>query len=347
MTRWRVDHEIKSNLVLVQNEKRIVFHAPDTSHSIYLVTRRGPGKHASDELYISSHVILYDDDPVEAGEKADEYLNEFLETLAVVTSGSFRVKGPTLIVDWSPGLTDRKCLSFKKFPDPHVPGYALSQELVDTVAKYSAQSIPLDVRLAMSWWARGIAASLPHDQFQYFWYALEILAEHLKPPTKIATTCPHCQDDLYCRSCDTVPRHRPYPKQAIRLLIEKHVRDNPQEFFEKVDKARNMLLHGEDRRQIEHDLDLSWEKLSNSLGKTTWYALLDALGRQMRKTSSVHPKLALIHVRSYTHYHVSMRTDLIITTHHANPDDPQIDEFVLPDLQIDMIVDEHEKDSGM
>lgn len=346
MTRWRVDHEIKSNMVLVKDEKQIVFHAPDTSHSIYLVTRRGPGKHAADELYLSSHVILDDDDPIEAAERADEYLDQFLETLAVVTSGSYRVKGRTLIVDWTPGLTNRKCFHFKSFPNPHVPGYALSQKLVDTVVKYSAHAIPLDVRLAMSWWARGVAASLPHDQFQYFWYALEILAEHLKPTTKVATTCPHCQGELHCKSCDIVPLHRPYPKQAIRMVIEKYVKDDPHQFFDKVDKARNKLLHGEDREQVEQDLGLPWEDLSNGLGKVTWFTLLDALSRQIRKESSEHPKVDLIHVRSYPHSHVVMQTDLIIGSNHANPADPQIDEFMLPGLEIDMIVSEHENDPG-
>lgn len=50
MTRWRVDHEIKSDLVLAKTEKQIVFKAPDRSHEIYLITRRGPGKHAAVQL---------------------------------------------------------------------------------------------------------------------------------------------------------------------------------------------------------------------------------------------------------------------------------------------------------
>lgn len=346
VTRWRVDHEIKSDFVLVKEQKQIVFHAPDTSHSIYLVTRRGPGKHAADELHLSSHVILDDDDPLKGAERAEVYLEQFLETLAVVTSGSYRVKGRTLIVDWTPGLKERKCFHFKNFPNPHVPQYALSQNLVDTVAKYSAHSIPLDVRLAMSWWARGVAASAPHDQFQYFWYALEILAEHLKPSTKVASTCPHCHGDLHCMSCDKVPLHRPYPKQAIRMVIEKHVKPDPLLVFEKLDDARNKLLHGVDRKGIEQDLGVPWEKLSDKLGKITWLALLDTLAGQMMSVSAEagREKLALIDVSTYTHYQVNMRTDLIMGAHHANPADPQIDEFMLKGFEITMTVNEREKE---
>ena len=57
-------------------------------------------------------------------------------------------------------------------------------------------------------------------------------------------------------------------------------------------------------------------------------------------------ELALLNVSTYTHYHVNMRTDLIMGSHHANPADPQIDEFMLQGLEIGMIVNEHERQPG-
>ncbi len=57
-------------------------------------------------------------------------------------------------------------------------------------------------------------------------------------------------------------------------------------------------------------------------------------------------ELALLNVSSYAHHHVVLRTDLILGAHHANPADPQIDEFMLAGVEISMVVDEHEKGPG-
>ena len=342
MTRWRVDFEIKSDFVLVKDQKQVVFRAPDKSHEIYLVTRRGPGKHAADELYLSSHVILGDDDPMEAADRASVYLRQFLQTLAIVTSAFYRVKRRVMVVDWTPGLTKRHVLYFKMFPNPNVPLYGLSQNLIDSVIKLSANPIPLDVRLAMSWWARGVASS-DTEQFQYFWYALEILAGHLKPAIKVPSKCPFCGGDLYCQTCNKVPLHRPYPKQALKFLIEKHVRENSEHFFKTADEARNRLLHGEDDEIIERELGVSWEKLSDGLGKVTWAALLDTLSQITMKTPPEDANLDLTQANTFVHYDVTLTTDMTVGAHHANPDDPQIDEFQLPTFELNMVVNEHEK----
>ena len=342
MTRWRVDHEVKSDLVLVKNQNQVVFKSPDASHEICLMTRRGPGKHAADELYLSAHVILEHDDPLEAADKAETYLHEFLDILAVVTNAFYRMKKRTMIVDWTPGLTNRRCWYFKEFPNPHIPNYALNQDLIDTVSKYATNSIPLDVRLAIGWWARGVAAPYPSEQFQYFWYALEILAEHLKPTTKIATKCAYCQGDLQCPACNKVPLHRPYPKEAIRMIIDKHMRNDPALFFEKVDGARNRLLHGQKERVIEQETGMKWEALSDNMGKLTWAALLDTLGKiTLEATSAEHTDLSLIETNTFVHYHMTMRSDLVVGARHADPFNPQIDEFSLPGLEVNMIVSEH------
>ena len=110
-----------------------------------------------------------------------------------------------------------------------------------------------------------------------------------------------------------------------------------------MDDARNKLLHGEDKEKIEQDLGVPWEKLSDDLGKVTWFALLDILGHLMIAASSENIDLALVEASTFVHYHVTMRTDLIIGAHHANPSDPQIDEFMLPGFEVNMIVNEDEK----
>lgn len=344
MTRWRVDFRVKSDLVLAKHERKLLFVPADNSYEIHLFTKRGQGKHAADELYLSSHVVLQDEDPQSAADKAEIHLRQFLDVLAIVTSVYYRIEGRILVADWTPGLTNRRFLHFKSFPDPHVPLYALRQDHLETVKKLMANPIPRSVQLAMRWWARGVSAGQASEQFQFFWYALEILAEHAKPSVKVPSKCPTCNGDLFCPSCKVTPLHRPYPKQAVKMLVEKHVRGEPDHFFALIDEARNRLLHGDDPKEIERELSIKWEKISDSLGKATWAALLSTLINITAANATQAGKLALIETNTYVPYHVTVASDISMGVAHADPANPQIEEFQ-PDFQLDMIVHEGQEEA--
>lgn len=337
MKRWRVDFNVKSDLVLDKDAQEIAFEAPDGSHKIHLLTRRGDGKHAADAIHLSAHVILDDDDPRHAADEARILLRRFLDVLAVVTSSAYRIDERVLVVDWSPGLTRRRFLHFKRFPNPGVPLYGLGHEHLDSVAKLTANPIPRTVSLAIRWWAHGVTSSPSSEQFQYFWYALEILAEHAKPPVRVASKCPVCTGDLYCPACAEVPLHRPYPKQAIQMLIKKHVTGYPDEFFRLIDEARNRLLHGEDPKEIETGMAIKWEKITDSLGKATWAALLSALVTITAANATERGELELAETNTFAHYEVVAVSDITMGVAHADPAHPQINEFQ-PDFTLDMIV---------
>jgi len=296
MTTWRVDFKVKSDLVLDKGQKEVVFKAPDGSHSIHLMTRRGEGKHAADELYLSAHVVLDGAEARQAADAARTVLRRFLDVLAVVTSASYRITERVLVVDWTPGLTERGFLYFKPFPNPNVPLYGLAQEHMESVATLSGNPIPGTIRLAIRWWADGVSASPSSAQFQRFWYALEILAEHVKPTAKVASKCPVCSGDLHCAACGEVPLHRPYPKQAIAMLIEKHVKGQSGEFFSRIDEIRNRLLHGDDPVEIERALNMKWEEVTDALGKATWAALLSNLISTTAAHAVAPGKLALAEI---------------------------------------------------
>ena len=201
MTRWRVDFKVKSDLVLAQHEKKILFTAPDNSHEIHLVTKRGQGKHAADELYLSAHVVLEDEEVRHAADEAEVRLRQFLDVLAIVSNSYYSIEELVMAVDWTPGLKERRLQVYNVFPNPHVPMYALTQAQMDAVKKLMANTIPRAMRLAMRWWARGVSAESPSEQFQFFWYALEILAEYIKPTIKVPSKCPKCNGDLFCPVC--------------------------------------------------------------------------------------------------------------------------------------------------
>lgn len=342
MTRWRTDFRVKSDMVLAKDQKKIVFKASDGSHEIHLRTKRGEGKHAADALYLVAHVILDDDDPQHAADEARTLLDRFLDVLAIVTSAYYRIEDRILVADWSPGLTERRFLLFKKFPDPNVPIYGLCQQDLDSVAKLMRNPIPRTVQLAIRWWADGVSHRPAREQFQYFWYALEILAEHAKPAMKVASKCSVCAGDLYCPACGKTPLHRPFPKQAIQMLIQKHVTGQPEELFKVADEVRNWLLHGEDPKEIERDLKMKWEKLSDALGRATWGAILSTLLNIAAANVTEPEKLALAKASTYVHYEFFVTSVMSMGAAHADPANPQVEEFE-PDMKVSLVVKEREE----
>jgi hypothetical protein len=140
---------------------------------------------------------------------------------------------------------------------------------------------PPAIRRALRWYRIGLNASLPEDQFIYFWFALEILAEYQKAPEKVTDNCPHCRSALYCETCDTHPTHRPYAKQAILALIKAVEPACEEETLEALDKCRNALMHGATLKEIESSLPKFDEHIVDVLGRILFKALVNQFPRQI------------------------------------------------------------------
>ena len=110
-------------------------------------------------------------------------------------------------------------------------------------------------------------------QFQSFWFALELLAQHKKSTAKVSDLCSKCGKPLYCEACEEYPKHRPFPKQAIFELCETLVPENP-EFFPVISKTRNALLHGERAGAIKDIVGYPLENIIDPLAQATWNGLL-------------------------------------------------------------------------
>jgi hypothetical protein len=119
------------------------------------------------------------------------------------------------------------------------------------------------------------------DQFTYFWFALEIVAEFQKPADKVNDKCPRCQSALYCEKCETHPQHRPYAKQAIRALLMEADNDCDDATVALLDKTRNSLMHGATLKEIEGSLPDPHESVVDTLGRLLWKALVKQFPREM------------------------------------------------------------------
>jgi hypothetical protein len=126
---------------------------------------------------------------------------------------------------------------------------------------------------AMRWYRRAIQAEVFEEQFSYFWFALEIIAERLKGSEKVPSKCPHCNGALFYEACGKHPVHTRYAGEAIKQLIERVHPENPDEVFKTLQKIRHTLAHGGQISSVIDDLPCSQEQALNKLAFVTWNAI--------------------------------------------------------------------------
>ena len=100
------------------------------------------------------------------------------------------------------------------------------------------------------------------------------------------------------------------------------------------------MLHGDDPAIIEADLKIEWGRISDSLGKATWVALLSTLMNLVSINMTEAGKLDIIETNTFVHYDVGLTSDISVGATHADPANPQIEEFELPNFQVSINVQE-------
>lgn len=218
----------------------------------------------------------------EAQDIADGFLADCLNMLAFTTGSAFRRHRIRQIVDATPGLTGiRSLLMWGDSIEYEDPQPFLCEDAARSIERLLEFDIPPAIRRAMRWYRLGINATVPDDQFTYFWFALEIVAEFQKSTEKVPDRCPQCRSPMYCESCKTHPVHRPYPKQAIRALLKAVDKECDDATIERLDKTRNSLMHGLTLKEIEDSLPKPHEQIVDILGHLLWQALIHQFPQEM------------------------------------------------------------------
>jgi hypothetical protein len=155
----------------------------------------------------------------------------------------------------------------------------LREDTTQAIERLSEFDMPRAIRRAMRWYRIGVNSTVPDDQFMYFWFALEIIAEFQKSMEKVSDKCPRCQNPLYCQTCETIPVHRPYPKQAIRALLKAVDKNCDDVTIERLDKTRNSLMHGSTLTEIEDGQP--GQHVVDVLGRLLWRALIHQFPKEM------------------------------------------------------------------
>jgi hypothetical protein len=232
------NYEIKSECSVVADDPQIK-HPKGLYRALI---KNIPRADYSTLFLLSLH--LYFDAPSleEAREIAEERLLDCLNMLAFTSGSAFSGHRIRQIVDCTPDSDMRSLLFWGDAIEHADPQPFLNEGTTKTIERLSEFDLPPAIGRAMRWYRLGVNATVPSDQFQYFWFALEIIAESQKSSEKVPDKCPLCQSPLYCESCKMHPVHRPYAKQAIRALLSVVDKECDDAMFARLDKTRNGLL---------------------------------------------------------------------------------------------------------
>ena len=265
--------EIKTDISVVDDSFLLRFSHPAGRFKVRI--QNVPRSDFTTPFVLSLHLYFDAPDLNNSKEIAEELLAECLNMLAFTTGFSVRRHRIRQIVDATPDVAGlRSMLMWGDAIAHEDPQPFLDEHIGSAIDRLLKFDIPPAIRKAMRWYRLGIDASAPDDQYMYFWFALEIVAEFSKKTDKVPSKCPMCKAALYCDVCKTHPVHRPYAKQAIRDLLGASDKNFTDALFDRLDKARNSLMHGGTLREFDDAAAHPSDHIVDVLGRILWNALV-------------------------------------------------------------------------
>lgn len=276
-----VNYEIGSEVSVVADD--LVLTIKDPGGAFKARIRNIPRSEFTTPFLLSLHIYFEAPDLEEAKEAAEKLMANCLNMLAFTTGSGFREHRIRQIVDaeiFSMGEM-RNVLMWGETVEYDDPQPFLREENASSIERLLEHDILPAIRRALRWYRLGIDATSPDDQFTYFWFALEIVAEFQKLTEKVHDKCPHCQSPLYCEHCEKHPSHRPYARQAIQALMKAADRECDDATVDLLNNTRNSLMHGSTLKEIESKLPDPHEHVVDILGRILWKALVMQFPKDM------------------------------------------------------------------
>lgn len=267
------NYEINSEISIIQDDKILRITHPSGLYRarIQNIKRLDFTTH----FRLSLHLYFEAPSLKESKEIGNNLLADCLNMLAFTTGSKFERHRIRQIVDATAGKSGmREVLLWSDSIQHEDPQPFLDDHVSSAIEKLSEFDVPPAIRRALRWYRLGINADVPDDQFMYFWFAIEIVAEHQKSTEKVPDKCSKCGSPLYCESCEDHPTHRPYPKQAIRSLMLAVDKECDDETVKLLDKTRNSLMHGATLAEIEKEHAELEDHIVDILGRILFRALV-------------------------------------------------------------------------
>jgi hypothetical protein len=280
MPRFLANWEVESDLILPEGQPFVRHDHPAGTYTAFL--RNIPGTR-NEHTFLSMQFIFMAPELKQAKALAEEQAKEFIDYLAFASSLKIRLRNLLQIWNWEqPGTFMRECLYWSSpTASSDAPFEALDGTLLETLSLLQAHPSDSRLRRALKWYANGIASPYRDDQFVYFWFVVEVVAQITKEPARVPDKCPTCRTPLYCETSGATPLHRPYPKQAIEQLFARTITDQSDTFYRHASEARNRLMHGDEVHTIEASLQVDFTLLVNTLGRFAWTVLFNQFASSM------------------------------------------------------------------
>lgn len=330
MPRWLMKFEIEGQLGVELGIQRLVYRHPAGTYEVHLENLHM--EHGCEAPLLAAYVI-FDADTLEDAESAgNRHVRSFVDFLPFTTGYRFRIKRELCLFDWTKGIAKRRGIRFQHFSDPLLPQLVLSHQHVLTLERLLLSDTDPDLMRALHWFASGVSAELQDEQFELFWFALEIMAQRTRNRDKVPDLCAACHQPLYCPNCQKVSTHRPYPSQAISQLFASHISDKSQLAYEWASAMRHALLHGDEIARVEKETGHTLAWFVDLVGNVAWKSLYSALGEKIGMPES--ERLYFIQTNTFGHRGIEARTE---GSFHS-PEGRETEFTDIPILDIKMIV---------
>ena len=324
MKKWLADYRIKSKLQFPVATPSVSFKVGDAE-----VTVSNASQSDLPNKSLAAQIAVLADDIKTAESLALTKITEVLHLLSFTTGSGFRISRKRFIMDWSPGVEIREQFAYgydhetDRWPDLK-EGYFLTVQEIDRTPHVNK------LRTALRWYAAATRSTVPEDQFQYFWFVMELLAEFTKGKELVADKCQVCHGDLYCPRCAAVSQHRPFPRQAIEDLLDriKVAPERKRDLF----RIRNGMMHGNTREEIEADIQKQSPEFEIShavdfIGGCAYMALFNSFGIRQSQVENMEfgaPESFVSKVATFkAHMMIGM---------HGDAKTPLLENVVLPEI---------------
>lgn len=329
MKRFLCDFEIESHGCLAESEKVIKSTLPTSDVEIHFKNHSvDPGV---DRPLLSVQVILSSESLEAARAESKSFLKGYLDYLCFVANLPLRIHKQIRVVDWTPGLKERECHQFERFPGSQLPYPVLQDDIFESVKSLLQVNVSPVLLRAMKWFSAGVNGEYSDVQFQFFWLAIELVAQLNKNIEPVNDKCPKCQKPLYCHDCDDYPKHRPYQKQAIKQLFDRTFTKGSEELFDISNIIRNAIAHGDDLTAIEIERNFLVSDIVNHLGQFAWTALLNEF-LKTPEAREVVGKLNFLQPNMYSNKTLSITAHLLV--YSSDPDHPKLSEVAKPEVSL-------------
>jgi hypothetical protein len=327
VTQWIAQIDIEAECILPDGVGTLEYSHPDGSFKVRLTNKKVCPIAESPVLDV--HLLFEAEDIEVAHKRVKPMVRQFLRWLTFTTHCGFKILAVNRLIDWTPGLSMRD--QFIYHADlTDMPPPAISEELLQTISLLNQNALSPDVNRALRWFANGVAAELMDDQFQCFFFALEILAQVHKSVAPVPDKCPRCQTPLFCEKCEEVPMHRPYAKQAVQQLIEK-IAPTWVGGFETMNVARNGVMHGETIEEIESRISLPFDDLVDRAGQMAWVAIMNSIQLPAGKN-----KLALAQASTFIRRSLVARFRMQMGS-LGDPNNPTLESQPMPEVTVESV----------